>query len=147
MAFWKIKFDKKKINLFKDVCMFILTESVNKSFLLTLSSCLVLWFWRQRVALMKESLSGFSFECDSRPSEARSWTLVEEGKEFAGHSIGYCFTGLVACVFVLLLVLVNGSLTLCYLYPTGGSKNRPKVLARRHLLTNQICILLFYFRA
>ena len=41
---------------------------------------------------------GFSFECDSRPSEARSWTLVDEGKEFAGHSIGYCFTGLVACV-------------------------------------------------
>ncbi len=27
MAFWKIKFDKKKINLFKDVCMFTLTES------------------------------------------------------------------------------------------------------------------------
>ena len=26
MAFWKIKFGKKKINLFKDVCM--LTESV-----------------------------------------------------------------------------------------------------------------------
>ena len=38
MAFWKIKFGKKKMNLFKDVCMFILTESVNKSFLLTLSS-------------------------------------------------------------------------------------------------------------
>ena len=36
MAFWKIKFDKKRINLFKDVCM--LTESVNKLFLLTLSS-------------------------------------------------------------------------------------------------------------
>ena len=32
MAFWKIKFGKKKINLFKDVCMFMLTESVNKSF-------------------------------------------------------------------------------------------------------------------
>ena len=94
MAFWKIKFGKKKINLFKGVCM--LTESVNKSFLLTLSSCLVLWLWRQRVALMKEGLSGFSFECDSRPSEDRSWTLVDEGKEFAGHSIGYCFTGLVA---------------------------------------------------
>ena len=29
MAFWKIKFGKKKINLFKDVCMFML----NKSFL------------------------------------------------------------------------------------------------------------------
>ena len=99
MAFWKIKFGKKKINLFKGVCM--LTESVNKSFLLTLSSCLVLWLWRERVALMKESLSGFSFECDSRPSEARSWTLVDEGKKFAGHSIGYCFTGLVACVLVL----------------------------------------------
>ena len=40
MAFWKIKFGKKKINLFKGVCM--LTESVNKSFLFTLSSCLVL---------------------------------------------------------------------------------------------------------
>ena len=148
MAFWKIKFGKKKINLFKDVCMFMLTESVNKSFLLTLSSCLVLWLWRQRVVLMKESLSGFSFECDSQPSEARSWTLVEEGKEFAGHSIGYCCTGLVACgVLVLVFVLGNGSLTLCYLYPTGGSKNRPKILARRHLLTNQICILVFYFRA
>ena len=36
MAFWKIKFGKKKINLFKDVYM--LTESVNKSFLLTSSS-------------------------------------------------------------------------------------------------------------
>ena len=33
MAFWKIKFGKKKINLFKGVCMFMLTESVNKSFL------------------------------------------------------------------------------------------------------------------
>ena len=95
MAFWKIKFGKKKINLFKDVCM--LTESVNKSFLLTLSSSRVLWLWRPRVALMKESSSGFSFECDSQPSEARSWTLVDEGKEFAGHSIGYCITGLVAC--------------------------------------------------
>ena len=141
MAFWKIKFGKKKINLFKGVCM--LTDSVNKSFLLTLSSCLVLWLWQQRVALMKESLSGFSFECHSRPSEARSWTLVEEGKEFAGQSIGYCFTGLVACD----LVLVNGSLTLCYLYRNSGSKNRPQILARRDLLTNQICILLFYFRA
>ena len=38
IAFWKIKFDKKKINLSKDVCMVMLTESVNKSFLLTLSS-------------------------------------------------------------------------------------------------------------
>ena len=145
MAFWKIKFGKKKIDLFKRVCM--LTESVNKSFLLTLSSCLVLWLWRQRVALMKESLSGFSFECVSRPSEARSWTLIEEGKEFAGQSIGYCFTGWVACGLVLVFVCVNGSLTLCYLYPTGGSKNRPKILACRHLLTNQICILLFYFWA
>ena len=36
-AFWKIKFDKKRINLFKDVCMFMLTKFVNKSFLLTLS--------------------------------------------------------------------------------------------------------------
>ena len=143
MAFWKIKFGKKKINLFKGVCM--LTESVNKSFLLTLSSCLVLWLWRQRVALMKESLSGFSFECDSRPSEARSWTLVEEGKEFAGHNIGYWFTDLMASGLV--LVFVNGSLTVCYLYRNSGSKNRPKILARRHLLTNQICILQFYFRA
>ena len=102
MAFWKIKFGKKKINLFKGVCM--LTESVNKSFLLTLSSCLVLWLWRRRVALMKESLSGFSFECNSRPSEERSWTLVEDGKEFVGHSIGYCITGLVACGVVLVFV-------------------------------------------
>ena len=59
---------------------------------------------------------------------------------------------LVACVRLCLrlcvsLCLVSGFLTLCYLYPTGGSKNRPKILARRHLLTNQICILLFYFRA
>ena len=42
MTFWKIKFGKKKVNLFKCVCMFMLTESVNKSFLLTLSSYLVL---------------------------------------------------------------------------------------------------------
>ena len=42
MAFWIIKFGKKKINLFKDVSMFTLAESVNKSFLLTLSSCFVL---------------------------------------------------------------------------------------------------------
>ena len=76
----------------------MLTVSVNKSFLLTLSSMRVLWLWRQRIALMKESLSGFSFEFDSRPSGERSWTLVEEGKEFAGHSIGYCFAGLVACL-------------------------------------------------
>ena len=94
MAFWKIKFGKKKINLFKGVCMFMLMESINKSFLLTLSSYKVLWSWRQRFVLMKESLLGFSFECDSRPSEARSWTLVDEGKEFAGQSMGYCFTGL-----------------------------------------------------
>ena len=96
MAFWKIKFGKKKINLFKGVCMFMLTESVNKAFLLTLSSYLVLWLWRQRVALMKESLSGFSFERDSWPSVARSWTLAVEEKEFAGQSIDYCFTDLVA---------------------------------------------------
>ena len=37
MAFWKIKFDEKRINLLKDVCMFMLSESINKSFLLTLS--------------------------------------------------------------------------------------------------------------
>ena len=37
MAFWKIKLDNKRINLFKDMCMFMLTESENKSFLLTLS--------------------------------------------------------------------------------------------------------------
>ena len=82
----------------------MLTESVNKSFLLTSSSYQVLWLWRQRVALMKESLSGFSFERDLRPSEARSWTLVEEGKESVGHSIGYCFTGLMACGVVLVFV-------------------------------------------
>ena len=34
MVFWNIKFGKMKINLFKGVFMFILTESVNKSFLL-----------------------------------------------------------------------------------------------------------------
>ena len=49
----------------------------------------------------ERSLSDFSFECDSRPSEARSWTLAVEEKEFAGQSIGYCFTGLVACGLVL----------------------------------------------
>ena len=43
--------------------------------------------------------------------------------------------------------LVNDSLTVCYLYPNSGSQNRPKILARRHLLTNQIRIALFYFRA
>ena len=52
----------------------------------------------------ERSLSGFSFECDSRPFEARSWTLVEEGKEFVGHSIGYCITSLVACGVVLVFV-------------------------------------------
>ena len=141
---------KKRINLLKDVYMFMLSESVNKSFLLTLSLSWVLWLWRQRVALMKESLSGFPFEYNSRPFEKRSWTLVEEGKELVGHSIGYWLSGLCSSVssFVCKLVsCVYGFLTLCYLYPTGGSKNRPKILARRHLLTNQICILLFYFRA
>ena len=90
-----------------------------------------------------ESLSVFSFECDSWPSVARSWTMAVEEKEFAGHSIGYCFTDLVPSGFV----FVNGSLTVCYLYRNSGSKNRPKILAYRHLLTNQICILLFYFKA
>ena len=75
----------------------MLTESVNKLFLLTLSSYRVLWLWRQRVALVQESLSGFSFELDSRPSVARPWTLVVEEKEFAGQSIGYYFTDLMAC--------------------------------------------------
>ena len=64
MAFWKIKFGKKKINLFKDVCM--LTESVNKSFIagfmIVATACRV----------DERSLSGFSFECDSPPSEVRS---------------------------------------------------------------------------
>ena len=45
---------------------------------------------------MKESWSGFSFERDSRPSVARSRTLIVEEKEFAGQSIGYCFTDLMA---------------------------------------------------
>ena len=137
---------KKRINLLKDVCMFMLSESVNKS----ISLIRVLWLWRQRVSLMKESLSGFPFEYNSQPFEKRSWTLVEEGKELVGHSIGYWLSGLCSSVssFVCRLVsCVSGFLTLCYLYPTGGSKNRPKILARRHLLTNQICILLFYFRA
>ena len=114
MAFWKIKFDKKKINLFKDVCMFMLTEFVNKSFLLTLS----LWLWRQCVALMKESLSGFSFEYNSRPFEESSWTLVEEGKEFVRmyRLLLYWLSGLSSFVssFVCKLVsCVYGSLTLC----------------------------------
>ena len=74
----------------------MLTESVNKSFLPTLRSYRVLWLWRQRVALMKESLSGFSFERDSRPSVARSWTLAVEEKAFTGQSIGYYFTDLMA---------------------------------------------------
>ena len=34
----------------------------------------------------------FSFERDSRPSVAWSWTLDVEEKEFARQSIGYCFT-------------------------------------------------------
>ena len=62
----------------------------------------------------------------------------------------YWLSGLSSSVssFVCKLVsCVYGSLTLCYLYPTGRSKNRPKILARRHLLTNQICILLFHFQA
>ena len=78
---------------------------------------------------MKESLSVFSFERDSRPSVARSWTLVEEEKEFAGQSIGYCFIDYMARLG---FVFLNGSLTLCYLYRDSGSKNRPKILARRH---------------
>ena len=96
MAFWKIKFGKKKINLFKGVCMFILTESVNKSFLLTLSSYRVLWLWRQCVTLKKENLLSFSFEHDLFGHVARSWTLTVEEKEFAGQSISYCFTDLMA---------------------------------------------------
>ena len=36
----------------------------------------------------------------------------------------------------MIVACVSGFLTLCYLYPTGGLKNRPKILARRHLLTN-----------
>ena len=38
----------------------------------------------------ERSLSVFPFERDSWPSVAWSWTLVEEGKEFARQSIGYC---------------------------------------------------------
>ena len=45
---------------------------------------------------MKESLSGFSFKRYSRPTVARSWTLVVEEMEFARQSNGYCFTDLVA---------------------------------------------------
>ena len=77
-------------------------------FLLTLSSYRVLWLWQKRVALMKEILPGFSFERDSRPSVARSWTLTMEEKEFARQSIGYCFTDLVndpwLCVTYTLIV-------------------------------------------
>ena len=95
---------------------------------------------------------GFSFEYNSRPFEESSRTLVEEGKEFVGmyRLLLYWLSGLSSSVssFVCKLVsCVYGSLTLCYLYPTGGSKNRAKILVRRHLLTNQICILLFCFRA
>ena len=61
----------------------MLTESVNKSFLLTLSSYRVLWLWWQRVALMKESFPGFSYERDARPSVARSLTMAVEENEFA----------------------------------------------------------------
>ena len=68
-----------------------------------------------------------------------------EEKEFAGQNIDYCFTDLIARLG--LSLCVAGSLTVCYLYRNSGSKNRPIILARRHLLTNQICILLFYFRA
>ena len=99
---------------------------------------------------MKASLSGFPFENNFRSLEKRSRTLVEEGKELVGHNIGYWLSGLCSlCLHlcVSLCLLPWGFLTLCYLYPTGGSKNRPKTFARRHLLTNQICILLFYFRA
>ncbi len=74
---------------------------------LCVSSCLVLWLWRQRVALMKESFVGFFLWMWFA---ARSWTLVDERKEFAGHSIGYCFTGLVACDLVLVFVF------LCVIY-------------------------------
>ena len=38
----------------------------------------------------------FSFERDSQPSVARSWTLAVEEKEFAGQSISHCFTDFVA---------------------------------------------------
>ena len=44
----------------------------------------------------ERSLSVFSFEDDSWPSVARSWTLAVEEKEFAEQSIGYCFTDLMA---------------------------------------------------
>ena len=38
----------------------------------------------------------FFFERDSWPYVARSWTLAVEEKDFAGQSIGYCFTDLMA---------------------------------------------------
>ena len=152
MAFWKIKFDKRKINLFKDVCRVMLTKSVNKSFLLTLSYSgfydfgdIVSRGWKKvcRVFL----LNFFSAIWKEVMRKERGH---EEGKELVGHRIGYWLSGLLSSVssFVCKLVsCVYGSLTLCYLYSTGGSKNRPKTFAGRHLLTNQICILLFYFRA
>ena len=68
--------------------------------------------------------------------------MAVEEKEFAEQSIGYCFTD-----FVVLVASLSEWLPVCYLYRNSGSKNRPKILARRHLLTNQICILLFYFKA
>ena len=54
----------------------------------------------------------------------------------------YWLSGLSSSVssFVCKLVsCVYGFLTLCYLYPTGGSKNRPKILARRHFVTIFVC--------
>ena len=127
MAFWKIKFDKKRINSFKDVCMFMLTKSVNTyikfiaGFMTVATAC----------RIDERKFVGFSFEYNSRPFEESSWTLVEEGKEFVGmyRLLLYWLSGLSSSVssFVCKLVsCVYGSLTLCYFYPTGGSKNRSK---------------------
>ena len=69
---------------------------------------------------MKESLSGFSFEYNSRPFEESSRTLVEEGKEFVGmhRLLLYWLSGLSSSVssFVCKLVsCVYGSLTLLFI--------------------------------
>ena len=44
----------------------------------------------------ERKFAGFFFKRNSRPSVARSWTLVVEEKEFAGQSIDYCFTDFVS---------------------------------------------------
>ncbi len=61
---------------------------------------------------MKESLSGFPFEYNSRSFEKRSRTLVEEGKELVGHNIGYWLSGLCSSVSSFVCKLVSSPLGL-----------------------------------